>query len=131
LKPTKAKSLIDKTAKDLGESPLLVQDVVDFYYSTVKKKMESLDYPTLFLHNLGTLRLSRVKLKNGIKGLKILLSSNDQEDFKKVVKYNFSRELLEKKEKALENCNKYYIPLYEKRNQDLEGQGKDTGRDKK
>ena len=128
--PTKAKHLIRKTAQDLEVSDILVQDVVDFYYASVRKKIESLAYPTLFIHSLGTLRLSRNKLKNDISGLKKLLASNEQEDFKKVIKYNFSIELLEQKEEALEVCNKHYEPLYEKRNKNMESQRSDTGGDK-
>jgi hypothetical protein len=72
--------------------------------------------------------LSRVKLKRDITGLKKLLSSNEQEDFKKVIKYKFTQEQLAQKEEALENCNKYYEPLYEKRNKNLESKRADSGR---
>jgi nucleoid DNA-binding protein len=82
LKPTKGRTLIKKTAEDLNLPEALVQDVVDFYYSQVTKKIEGLKHTTLLLHGLGTLRMSRVKLKRDIEGLKKLLSSNDQEDFK-------------------------------------------------
>jgi|GEM_PF-2650833 len=130
MRPTKAKTLINKTAVDLNLSPILVQDVVDFYYSTVRKKMESLEHPTLFLHNLGTLRLSANKLKNNIQGLTLMLNSNNQEDFKRVVKYNFTQALLDKKEKALSLCTAHYKTLYEKRNKNLEGKRKDLRGDK-
>lgn len=130
MKPTKGRTLIKKTADDLGVSESLTQDVVDFYYSTVRKKIEGMKHTTIFLHGLGTLRLSRVKLKRDITGLKKLLSSNEQEDFKKVIKYKFTQEQLTQKEEALENCNKYYEPLYEKRNKNLEIKRTNPGRDK-
>lgn len=120
MKPTKGKDLIKKTAEDLNLSEELVADVVNFYYSEVKSKIESLEHPTIFLHGLGTLRLSRRKLYRDIAGLEKLLASNNQEDFKKVVKYNLSKVLLEKKIKALEICNNYYEKIYEKRNKNLE-----------
>lgn len=129
MKPTKGRTLIKKTADDLGVSESLTQDVVDFYYSTVRKKIEAMKHTTIFLHGLGTLRLSRVKLKRDITGLKKLLSSNEQEDFKKVIKFKFTQEQLTQKEEALENCNKYYEPLYEKRNKNLESKRADSGRD--
>jgi hypothetical protein len=124
--PTKATSLISDTAKELGLSEELVKDVVDFYYSTVIKKVERLQSPTLLLHGLGTIRMSRVKIKNKIEFLKKVLNSNDQEDFKKVLKYNITKDSLLQFENALENCNNYYQPLYEKRNKNLEVQRTDT-----
>ena len=120
MKPTKVKDLISKTATDLNEDINFVQDVVDYYYSIVKKKIVNLDSPSFFLHGLGTMKISRKKLIKDINGLKKLLNSNTQEDFKKVVKYNLTNELLVKKENALEICNQYYKPLYEKRNKNLE-----------
>lgn len=120
MKPTKGKELIKKTAQDLNLSEEMVADVVNFYYGCVKAKIESLEHPTIFLHGFGTLRLSRQKLRRDIAGLKKLLASNNQEDFKKVVKYNLSKALLDKKIKALELCDTYYNELYEKRNRNLE-----------
>lgn len=130
MKPTKVKDLINKTASDLNEDVDFVQDVVDYYYSLVKKKILNLDSPSFFLHSLGTMKISRKKLVNDINGLKKLLNSNNQEDFKKVIKYNLTNEMLEKKEKALELCNKYYEPLYEKRNKNLESKRANIRRDK-
>ena len=97
MKPTKGKDLIKKTSVDLDLSEELVNDVVNFYYSTVAKKLESLEYPTLYLHGLGTLRLSMKKLKRDIKGLQKLLNSPHGEDFRKVIRYNLSTSLMEKK----------------------------------
>jgi hypothetical protein len=130
LKPTKGRTLIKKTAEDLNLPEALVQDVVDFYYSQVTKKIEGLKHTTLLLHGLGTLRMSRVKLKRDIEGLKKLLSSNDQEDFKKVIKYNLTKERIQQKEEALKICNTYYEPIYEKRNKNLEVKRSNPGRDK-
>ena len=102
MRPTKSKDLIKKTAQQLTLSEEMVKDVVEFYYSLVIKKMENLDSPTIFLHGFGTLRLSRRKLKRDIDNLHKLLNSNDQEDFKKIIKFNLSKATLDAKEKALE-----------------------------
>ncbi len=120
MKPTKGKDLISKTAKDLDLSEELVKDVVDFYYSTVAKKMESLEYPTIYLHGLGTLRLSMKKLTRDIEGLNRLLDSSHAEDFRKVIRFNLSKDLMNKKIKALEKCQLYYKEINEKRNSYLE-----------
>lgn len=120
MKPTKSRELINKTAKQLNLSDELVNDVVDFYYSVVINKIKDLNSPTIFLHGLGTLRLSRVKLKKSIDGISSLLASSSQDDFKKVIKYNLSKDVLTKKIKSLELCNNYYKDVYEKRNKNLE-----------
>lgn len=118
--PTKSKDLIKKTADQLNLPEELVKKVVDYYYAIVVKKIESLETTTIFLHGLGTLRLSRKKLKNQIGSLEKLLDSNSQEDFKKVIKFNLSKGMLESKLQALEMCNKYYEEIYERHNKNLE-----------
>ncbi len=120
MRPTKSKELIKKTADELNLSEELINDVVDFYYSVVKNKIETLSSPTIFLHGLGTLRISRRKLQNDIANLTKILNSNSQEDFKKVIKYNYSKANLDLKIKALELCNDYYKEIYEKRYKNLE-----------
>lgn len=131
MKPTRSKDLIKKTADQLNLPLELVSDVVDFYYSVVIKKIESLKEPTIFLHGLGTLRISRRKLESNIKNLEKILDSNDQEDFKKIVKYNLSKTMLEERKQSLEICNNYYKGIYEKRYKDLEKQKSNTGGNKK
>lgn len=120
MRPTKAKDLIAATAKDLNLSEDIVRDVVYFYYDVVSNKIEKLNSPTIFLHGLGTLRISRKKLKRDIAGLNKILNSNNKEDFKKIIKCNLSKALLELKENSLDLCNQYYKSMYEKRYKNLE-----------
>jgi len=127
LKPTKGKELIKKTAQELNLPEEMVKDVVEFYYSIVTRKIENLENATIFLHGLGTLRLSRRKLKNSIEKMQKLLESNSQEDFKKVIKFNLSKTLLDSKVKGLEMCNEYYKEMYEKRNKNLESKRANPG----
>lgn len=131
MKPTKAKELIKKTALELNVPEFLVQDIVDFYYTTLRKKLESLQYPSIYVHRIGTLRLSRVKLKRSIDTLEKLLNSNDQEDFKKVVRYNLTKDMLTLQKESLEICNNHYKPLYEKRNKNMESKKSNLRGDKK
>ena len=42
-KANKAKKLIPKTAKDCKISEEMTEDIINFYYSELRKKMESLD----------------------------------------------------------------------------------------
>lgn len=120
MRPTKGKDLIKKTADELDLSEELVRDVVEFYYGVVKNKIETLSSPTIFLHGFGTIRISRRKLQRDINNLTKILNSSSQEDFKKVVKFNYSKAVLDAKIKALELCNEYYKEMYEKRYKNLE-----------
>ena len=131
MKPTKSKDLIKKTAEQLNLPEEMVRDVVEYYYSIVTRKIENLEEPTIFLHGFGTLRLSRKKLEKSIDKMQKLLESNSQEDFKKVVKFNLSKTLLESKIKGLEMCNQYYKGMYEKRYKNLESKRANPGGDKK
>lgn len=129
MKPTKGKDLIKKTAEQLNLPEEMVKDVVEFYYSIVTRKIENLENATIFLHGFGTLRLSRRKLKKSIDRMQKLLESNSQEDFKKVIKFNLSKTLLDSKTKGLEMCNDYYKEMYEKRYKNLESKRADSGGD--
>ena len=129
MKPTKGKDLIKKTAEQLNLPEEMVKDVVEFYYSIVTRKIENLEDTTIFLHGLGTLRLSRKKLQKSIEGMQKLLESNSQEDFKKVIKFNLSKTLLDSKIKGLEMCNDYYKEMYEKRYKNLESKRANSGGD--
>ncbi len=131
MKPTKGKDLIKKTAEQLNLPEEMVKDVVEFYYSIVTRKIENLEDTTIFLHGLGTLRLSRKKLQKSIEGMQKLLESNSQEDFKKVIKFNLSKTLLDSKIKGLEMCNDYYKEMYEKRYKNLESKRANSGGDQK
>lgn len=131
MKPTKGKELIKKTAQELNLPEEMVRDVVEFYYSIVTRKIENLENATIFLHGLGTLRLSRRKLEKNIEKMQKLLESNSQEDFKKVIKFNLSKTLLDSKVKGLEMCNEYYKEMYEKRNKSLESKRANPGGDQK
>lgn len=124
---TKAKTLVPKASEKLGVSEALMNDVVDFYYTLVRKKIENLE-PVFYIHSLGTIRLSRNKLRKNIEQIESKLSSNKQEVFRKVILFNLSKEELKLKKKALENCNTYYAKIDEKRNKIMEIKRSDSGR---
>ena len=123
---TKAKTLIPKAAEKSEISEALMNDVVDFYYTLVRKKIESLE-PVFYIHSLGTIRLSRNKLRKNIEQIESKLSSNKQEVFRKVIRFNLSKEELALKKKALESCNNYYSKIDEKRNKIMEIKGSNSG----
>ena len=100
-KPTKAKSLIPKTAKNCGQEEEVVRDVVDFFYGKLRKKLESLEEPLISIPVLGTFKARSSKLKRSINTLTILLESDKPESFAKIEKYNLDTNLRDKQQRLL------------------------------
>ena len=117
---TKSKALIPAVAEKTGKSEELVTDAVYFYYELLKNKMIELKSPTILVPCLGTFRISRKKVAEKIRILEKTLASKDEKDFKKLVAINMDNERLQQYKEALEICNEYYKPLYEKRNKNME-----------
>ena len=62
-KANKAKKLIPKTAKDCKISEEMTEDIINFYYSELRKKMESLDHSSIGIPVLGTFKVSKPNVK--------------------------------------------------------------------
>lgn len=54
MNPKKAKTLYNEVATDLNLDENLVKDVLDFYWSSLRKQMTNLTSPRLDVINLGT-----------------------------------------------------------------------------
>jgi hypothetical protein len=61
--PKSSKHYIQPTADALELSYELVQDVVDFYYGELRKKLSNLEDPVVRVENLGIFKASDRKLK--------------------------------------------------------------------
>jgi nucleoid DNA-binding protein len=53
LNPVKRKELIEKTAQQMELPVELVEDIVSFFYTTLRKRMSSGDYYSIQVPNLG------------------------------------------------------------------------------
>lgn len=95
-KAKKAKVLISKTAKQSNITDELAEDIIDFFYSQLVKKMENLEYTNLRVPMLGTFSISKKKLSDSVNTLTRLLDSNDQETFNKLRLYKIDDKLKEK-----------------------------------
>ena len=105
-KQKKAKELIPKTAKDCNVSEELVGDVVDFYYTELRKKMEALEDVSVGVPALGTFIVSKPKLKKSIKKITEMLSSDRPESFKLLKRYNLSTEIRDKQQRLFNKLEK-------------------------
>ena len=101
-KQRRAKKLIPKTAKDCNVSEELVGDVVDFYYTELRKKMEALEDVSIGVPALGTFTVSKPKLKKSIEKITEMLSSDRPESFKLLKRYNLSTEIRDKQQSLLD-----------------------------
>lgn len=55
--PKNSKHYIVPAAEDLEQSPDLVEDVVSFYYATLRKSLSDLKFPLIQVENLGLFRI--------------------------------------------------------------------------
>jgi hypothetical protein len=91
----KAKTLIPKTAEKLELSEELVADVVDFYYTELRKRMEGLQNNRLYVPKIGTFYISEKKIKESVDTLNHIVSTSEPASFKEIGILNDKRNLLE------------------------------------
>ena len=60
--PKKAKDFIKPTIEETGYSEELVNSLIDFYWSKVRKDMSDLVHPNILVPNLGTFKIKHWKL---------------------------------------------------------------------
>lgn len=98
----RAKTLVNKTAKDLNVSAELVNDIVDFYYSELRDKMENLTESRIRVNELGVFYTSEKKLKNSIDTLTHIINTADPLTFKQIGIIKAKESLLEHQQEVLE-----------------------------
>jgi len=104
-KAIKAKSLIPKTAEDLDMDPILVQDVVDFYYTRLRKMMHSFDHYRINIPMLGTFEIRKSRLEKFIRVGKWVLGNEPADTFQKVKKHKQLEERLILSQSLLDKIN--------------------------
>lgn len=97
----KAKTLIPKVAKELHVSEELVQDIVNFYYKAVRKKIETLVADRIRITGLGVIHVRPEKLKESIIKMTIALSSENKKSFKSVIKRKKLEETLNEQQQFI------------------------------
>jgi nucleoid DNA-binding protein len=67
LNPIKRKTIVEKTANDLGLPVQTVDEIISFYYKTVQKKLSNAKHHSIAVPNLGTFVIKRKSLEEKIK----------------------------------------------------------------
>tara|TARA_R110000772_G_scaffold265784_1_gene387510 strand:+ start:3471 stop:3866 length:396 start_codon:yes stop_codon:yes gene_type:complete len=106
LKSKKAKSLLPKTAKECKVSEELATDVVDFYYTKLRKKIESLQDFRIGVPILGTFTVSKHKIKRSVDKLTKILTDGSPESFERIKKYKLTEEMRDMQQLLLNKIEK-------------------------
>tara|TARA_Y100001937_G_scaffold77239_1_gene104787 strand:- start:185 stop:544 length:360 start_codon:yes stop_codon:yes gene_type:complete len=106
LKPKSHKSFFEQVAKDIGVHKDVVEDMVTFYYSRVRKNLSNLTDTHINVSNLGTFKLRKKRLENNIKRNKDIIGNLEKMTYKGYDKYVPVKNKLQKMEQALSMLNK-------------------------
>lgn len=139
MRPKKAKEFISTTSKKVELDPLLVEDVVLFYWQEIRKNLSSLNHVRIHLTNLGDFTIKHWKLDEKLENLSQWKEENIQEGRERInERYKIEQNITNLKEvKQLldeENQRKDFIKLHKRKSneskeqhiQNLEEQGSDN-----
>ena len=91
----KAKKLIPKVAKELSIPEELIEDVINFYYKSVRQKVEKLSTHRIRITGLGVLHIRPAKLKLSIIKITASLTSTNPKSFRNVIQKQILQEALD------------------------------------
>lgn len=83
LNPKKHNEFYKIVAEEMGLPESDVQDIVAAYWSSVRKKMESLEEPYLLIENLGTFYVKTKNLRQQVLKNEMYVKQYNPKDFKK------------------------------------------------
>jgi len=78
LRPRKAKEFIPEVSKELDCSEILVKDVIDFYWQTIRKSLSNLSHSRIHITNLGDFTIKHWKIDDKIDMLQKWEENNKQ-----------------------------------------------------
>lgn len=100
MNPKKAREFYKEVAQELGLNEELVKDMLEFYWSEVRKALAEMKYHAVNVHNLGTFRIKDWKLQEAIKEYERILAYNDGGSFQKMAMRYGLIEKIEKLKRA-------------------------------
>ena len=106
MKPKSHKAFFEEVAKEIGVHKDVVDDLVTFYYSKVRKSLSELEDTHISVANLGTFILRKSKLEKAIKRQKDILGNLEKMTYKGYDKYVPVKNKLKEMENALKLLNK-------------------------
>ena len=142
MRPTKAKTFIPKVVEATGMHEDAVTAIINFYWQEVRKSLSGLKHPRVHVTNLGDFTVKHWKLDEKINKLEKFEEYNRQKGLQQMTaRFKTVETLFDLKQlKAVieeERQRKAFIKLHKKttdvikreRDQDMEEQGSDPGRD--
>ena len=133
LRPRKAKTLIPDVAEQLNISSTIIEDVINYYWTEVRKNLSGLKHQRIHLTNLGDFTIKHWKIDDKIDMLERWEENNKQKGLQQMTaRFKTAESLFElttiKKEIEKENQRKDFIKLHKqlgyepkrKHNKDLE-----------
>ena len=103
--PKSHKSFFISVSEDAGVHKDVVDDLITFYYSKVRKTLSNLEHSSISVSNLGTFSLRKTKLEKAIKKNKDITGNLQKMKYKDYDKYVPVKAKLEKMEKMLKELN--------------------------
>jgi nucleoid DNA-binding protein len=106
LNPKNYKDFYPEIAEECNAHIDLVGDLVSFYYGRVRKALSELEGSKIYLPNLGTFSLRKIRLEKSIKRHKDILGNIQKNTYKGYGKHIPIKEKIETLENALSILNK-------------------------
>jgi len=119
LRPKKAKLFIPEVATKLSLPESLVEDLVDYYWSEIRKNLSNLSHQRIHLTNLGDFVVKHWKVDEKITILEKWEENNKQKGMQQITaRFKTAESLFDlkniKKEIEQENQRKDFIKLHKK-----------------
>lgn len=111
MNPKKFKELISEISEEGDYDKQLVSEVLDFYWSNVRKSISSVAYPRINVEGLGVFRIKPTILKKTIENYKITMGGFKSPNFQAYPRYQALKDRLDILEKASEELKIEYDRL--------------------
>lgn len=102
MNPIKYKQIIKETAEELGVSDSIVSQVVNYYYKSIHKELNSLDNASIKVNNLGNFYIKRKQLYNKIRMTKEFINKLEKKENLSMRNFGI---LVEKREQLIKYNN--------------------------
>ena len=106
MKPKSHKFFFEEVAKEIGVHKDVVDDLITFYYSKIRKSLSDLEDTHINVAGLGTFILRKKRLEKNIKKNKDIIGNLEKMTYKGYDKYVPVKNKLKKMENALDMLNK-------------------------
>ena len=106
MKPKNHKSFFENVAKEVNVHKDVVDDLITFYYSKIRKSLSDLEDTHINVAGLGTFILRKKRLEKNIKKNKDIIGNLEKMTYKGYDKYVPVKNKLKKMENALDMLNK-------------------------